>query len=407
MGIDIAYNGSNIHLPISPRATIDHFSPASTGQTCDFERFADTFARSGGRAFLSSEPPLIVVNDAYRETPTAVILAWLNRLDRHLLDRSSVLVATGTHPSPTDRQYEQILGEFLPRVGDRLSAHDAGDSSSMVKLGVDSLGGDIRVNRALAEHERLLIIGSVEPHYFAGFTGGRKSIFPGLADLATIERNHNLANSLEAAPLRLRGNPVAEHLESLMSTLEPERFFGIQVVRDAESPTASVFCGRLDVAFAEAVQKAEAVFARRVNDPYDIVICEVLPPLDRNLYQVQKALENCHRAVRDGGLIVLVSCCREGVGSPHFYDLAAEWDADKNVAVDGQHHFGSHKLSRVNAIGRRIRICIQSTLPDDVVRRVFYEPLDIVEELLYIDGSVGQDIRIAVAHDAGNIVLVE
>ncbi|MCK4605744.1 MAG: DUF2088 domain-containing protein [candidate division Zixibacteria bacterium] len=407
MGIDIAYNGSSIHLPIQSRVTVDHFSSLSTGQTCDFNQFAAAFAGSGGHAFLSEKTPLIIVNDAYRETPTEVILSWLNRLDGQLLDRVSILVATGTHQSPTDKQYKQILGEFLPRVGDRLSAHNARDGSSMVSLGVDSLGGNVRLNRAIVEQERLLVIGSVEPHYFAGFTGGRKSIFPGLADLATIERNHNLANSLEAAPLRLSGNPVAEHLESLMSTLKPERFFGVQVVRDVESPIAAVFCGRLDVAFAEAVQRAEAVFARRVKEPYDIVICEVLPPLDRNLYQVQKALENCQYAVRDGGLIVLVSCCREGIGSPYFFDLAARWDADKNAAADGQLHFGSHKLSRVNAIGRRIRVCLHSSLPDEVVRRVFYEPLDIVEELLYIDESVGPDIKIAVAHDAGNIVLTE
>ncbi len=407
MGIDIAYNGSSIQLPIPPRVTVDHFSPASTGQTCDFDQFAAAFAGSGGHDFLSGKTPLIVVNDAYRETPTAVILAWLNRLDGQLLDRASILVATGTHQSPTYRQYEQILGEFLPPVEDRLSAHDAGDYSSMVKLGVDNLGGDILLNRAIVEHERLLVIGSVEPHYFAGFTGGRKSIFPGLTDLATIERNHNLANSLEAAPLRLSGNPVAEHLQSLMSTLDPEKFFGIQVVRDAESPVAAVFCGRLDIAFAEAAQRAEAVFARRVTKPYNIVICEVLPPLDENLYQVQKALENCQHAVRDGGLIILVSCCREGIGSPYFFDLAAQWDTDKNAAFDGQLHFGSHKLSRVNAIGRRIRVCLHSGLPDEVVRRVFYEPLDIVKELLYIDECVGPDLRIAVACDAGNIVLSE
>jgi nickel-dependent lactate racemase len=276
----------------------------------------------------------------------------------------------------------------------------------LVSLGKDRFGEEVRVNRAVLEHAHVLVIGSVEPHYFAGYTGGRKAIFPGLADFETIARNHNLANSLEAAPLRLRGNPVAEHLDSLLNMLDQDKILGIQVVSDCSHKLAGVFCGPLNRAFHEACKMAEDVYSCAVSAPYDIVLCEVLPPLDRNLYQAQKALENCQAAVTDGGVVVIVSACTEGVGSEYFYRLAASWDKSANRAGDGGLHFGSHKLSRVIEIGRRIDVLLHSTLPPDMVRRVFYEPLDNLPDFSYSRGQECEIRNMAVVHDAANLVLM-
>lgn len=349
---------------------------------------------------------LVVVNDGYRNTPTPLILQWLDRLDPEFLDRASFLIATGTHDAPTEEHYHRIFGPFHDRVQRRTSYHDCQDRNSMVRFTDDPLGGAVLVNRAVLGDRPVLIIGSVEPHYFAGYTGGRKSIFPGLVDLATTERNHNLASSMSAAPLKLAGNPVAEHLQRLTDQIDSERFFSIQAVLDAEHRLGGVFCGRLADSFDRAVFLADQIYAHHVSRTYDLVLAELRPPLDKNLYQLQKAVENCQAAVADGGVLAVVSACEEGIGSPHFYGLAERWDPMRNRPQNGlPATFGSHKLSRVVAISQRIQIKIYSTLAKEDIVRVFYEPLDNPQEFLYSRRNVCEKCNVAVVFDAGHTVL--
>jgi nickel-dependent lactate racemase len=272
-------------------------------------------------------------------------------------------------------------------------------------LGTDSFQGEVWLNRQIKESQATIIIGSVEPHYFAGFTGGRKSIFPGLTDLATIERNHNLANSLDAAPLKLEGNPVAEHLDELMGLISAENMLTIQLVQDTTHQILGCFCGNLHNAYREAVDLSRQVYAHKIKRKYDLVIAEMLPPLDNNLYQAQKALENCQLAVKDGGTIVIVSACDGGIGSDFFFELADKWDRERNESSDGHQYFGSHKLSRVNTLSKRIDIRLVSHLSDKDIRRVYYEPLDNLEKFIYSTMSECEKNNMAVVHDAGHTVL--
>lgn len=405
MKIELTYAEGAITLDVPSCIEIDTFSPATAQDPLGFDTFQSGFIQAGGDLFLSGEPLLIIVNDGYRNTPTATILQWLDRLNSDVIDSAQYLIATGVHDAPTEEHYRKIFGPFWQRVRANVSYHDAHDQASMTALGADSLGGEIWLNSAVLQYKKILVISSVEPHYFAGFTGGRKAIFPGLTDFATIARNHNLANSLEAAPLKLEGNPVAEHLDSLMAMLDADRFFGIQIVTDSKRQIAGLFFGRLDIAFKNAAPVAEKIYSCQVSKRYNAVICEVLPPLDKNLYQAQKALENCQSAVRDGGTIIIVSACEEGVGSEHFFQLADKWDRQTNRARNGGQHFGSHKLSRVIAIGKRIDVRLYSTLPDEVARRVFYEPLDNLQFFLYSIGKECENYHLVVVHDAANMVL--
>ncbi|MEW5993015.1 MAG: lactate racemase domain-containing protein [Candidatus Zixiibacteriota bacterium] len=405
MKIELSYAGRSLTVEIPSSFTLDVFAPGQARHAVTESDFATEFREARGDSLASQVTSLIVVNDAYRTTPTSQILRWLDRTAPGLIDAASFLISTGAHPAPTEQQYQQIFGSLWPRVGTRVSAHDCHNRETMRSLGSDRFGGGVWVNQAVAAARQVLVIGSVEPHYFAGFTGGRKSIFPGLADFETIGRNHILANSLDAAPLRLQGNPVAEHLDSLFSLLDREKFFGIQLVTDTSRRIAGVFCGRLDNAFARAVTLAEQVYAHRISRQYDLVLCEVLPPLDANLYQVQKALENTQTAARDGGDLIILSACTEGIGSPYFFELAANWNPETNEAIDGKLHFGSHKLSRVVAIGRRIGILLCSRLAPDVVRQVYYEPLDKLQDFLYSRGQECEICNMAVVRDAAHTVL--
>jgi nickel-dependent lactate racemase len=405
MNIELAYADGLVTLDIPSTVKVDTFAPVTVSTPLGFPRFRDGFLRSGGDRFLSETRPLIVVNDGYRTTPTAAILQWLDKLDDKLIERVQFLIATGIHDPPTEEHYRRIFGTLWPRIRDKVSYHDCHNLSAMSALGTDNLGGTVLLHKTVLEHRQVLIIGSVEPHYFAGFTGGRKALFPGLTDFATVARNHNLANSLDAAPLKLQGNPVAEHLEHLMTFVDTTRMFSVQVVTDAKQQTAGLFFGSLYEAFRNAAACAEEIYSHNVSEPYDVVVCEVLPPLDRNLYQAQKAVENCQASVKDGGALIVFSACPDGIGSRYFFDLAEKWDRQANRARDGKLHFGSHKLSRLVSIGRRITVYLHSSLPADDVRRVFYEPLDNWRDFLYTRGRECEICNMAVVHDAANTVL--
>ena len=353
---------------------------------------------------LGGDPPLVIVNDGHRPTPTPRVLEWIDQFDPEFLDRAPFLIACGTHGEPQPDHLEKIFGRYLDRVTGRVDWHDCRNQDSMVKLGQDHFGKDVYLNRIAVEADRCLVITSAEPHYFAGFTGGRKSFFPGLTDLATVERNHNLANSLDCAPLRLEGNPMSEHLQEMLGFVDLGKVASIQLVVDAGHRVSGIFCGGLQEAFLEAARASEELYAYPVDEPYDLVLAEVRPPLDRSLYQIQKALENTQMAVRDGGTIAVVAACEDGVGSEHFFELADIWDREKNAPRDGVARFGSHKLSRVNAMTRRINVRLYSQLSPETPRQVFYEPVANLQALVG-ECLNGKNKRLAVVHDAGHSVL--
>ena len=405
MDVRLAYADSEIGLDIPAWAELDRYAPTAFEKAVTFADFLDEFKSAGGASLLDGDLPLIIVNDGHRNTPTEQILTWLAQLDSRLIDNTPYLVACGTHGEPSAEHYQRIFGRFLDRIRPRLSWHDCTDISQMVRVGVDHYRTDVWINRLAVKAKKLLMLSSVEPHYFAGFTGGRKSFFPGLTNRATIERNHNLANSLDCRPLRLAGNPMAEHLDEMLRLFGVDRVFSIQVVIDSSQKIGQVFCGRIDKAFTQAVAASEAVYSRQVEKPYDLVIAEVRPPLDRSLYQVQKALEHCQTVVVDGGTVIVVAACQDGIGKRNFYDLSDEWDRVNNRPKDGVPRFGSHKLSRVLAMTRRINVRLYSQLPDDQTRRVFYEPVHDLQVLLGECLDRNNRRRLAVVHDAGHTVL--
>lgn len=403
MEIRLAYGNEGITLDVPDGIDLDRYGLTAVERPITFEQFSTSVRGSGFNQFLGADRILVVVNDAYRSTPTPRILGWLRDLDASLLDRCDFLIAAGTHAAPTQPNLDTIFGSLRSEINSRISWHDARDLTAMRSVGRDADVHEVFLNRQYLDAAAVLVIGSVEPHYFAGYTGGRKSLFPGLSDLATTERNHNLANSLEAQPLRLAGNPLAENLERLLDLIDTSKVFSIQVVQDAGGRIDSVYCGKIRDSFKRSLNAANRLFAHTADRPYDVVIAELRPPLDRNLYQAQKALENTQMAVRDGGSVLVVSQCPEGIGAPHYLALAEEWDRERNEARDGVRRFGSHKLSRVNLMTRRIGVRLYSeVLPDDALK-VFYDPVDSMPT--WVGENIRSDTRVAVVYDAGNTVL--
>lgn len=357
------------------------------------------------RQFLEADGELlIVVNDQYRPTPTATVL---KRIVDHLSpEQTTFLVATALHEAPDQAELRVIFGDSLGRFNNRVKVHDAFSDSELVSF--SSQGKEIRLNRLLADHQRILTIGSVEPHYFAGFTGGRKIFLPGCSSFADTRANHALALSSGSRPLATSGNPVWEDIVSRTACLNDREQFSIQLVAGHSRTVLHAAIGKWDEAFEESRRFVVDNFAHGVTSCFDIVICVVHPPLDRNLYQLQKSYENVAETVRNGGSILLVSGCDDGVGDGRFLKLAAAIAAGGDVATEDPESaaMGIHKVVRTRALAGRIDLLLVSRLEDGVLQHLPIQPRrdlkQAVRELLI---KYGDKCKLAVVLDSASQVL--
>jgi len=401
MQVMINYGHKKLILQLPDDITFDEYNHLSAGEPVDKNAFMQVLISAEKKHFDIREADLFVVNDAYRPTPTGMVLDWLTETGK-LNKNAKFLISTGCHRSPDSYQMKEIFGGLYDSLRKRIIVHDAHDVNNMVPVGEDPLRGEVLLNRNYAQADKVVVIGSVEPHYFAGFTGGRKSIFPGLCDYDTIVRNHKLATSPDAAPLKLAGNPVDEHLCSLMKLIPTGGIFSIQLVQGEKGEIAAVFCGDIYESFERAKERSSGLFGIEVEDKYDLLLAEVRPPLDGNLYQLQKSLENCQSVVRDGGKIILFSPCREGIGEDSFYRLSEKWDPDKERASND--NFGIHKLRRVYDIGCRIDVRLFSELPGGVPDKVFFNSMKELQPIF--DNFIEKNMHVCLVHDAGHTVMI-
>lgn len=324
---------------------------------------------------------LVIVNDATRPTPTARVLLEMKVI---LLSHPDVkfIVATGAHRAPTEDEFRFIFGEIYDEMRDRIFVHDARKDEDMDYLGVSSNGTEMYINKMVRQAGNVLVIGSVEPHYFAGYTGGRKSFLPGVAGYKTIEMNHKHALSNAAQSLALEGNPVAEDMTDAMEMLKDLNIFSVQTVLTADHGLYAMTAGDLFESFDAAVVKANEVFGTKFKKKGNIVLTAAPYPMDIDLYQSQKALENGRLALEDGGIIILVSKCRDGVGDDTFLNLLGSSATCNEVMAKTSecYKLGFHKAARMAQIGTWAKMWAVSDLDSDVLKSAKLESQEGIQE---------------------------
>ena len=247
--------GANVERAADPAAVL---KAALAAPSAEFEAFLAT----------APSPLLVVVNDGTRPTPSADVLAmvrpaleeWLRPSGREL----AFVIATGTHRCALPREVERILGFDVAKAhASRIFCHDAKDQDSLVHLGRTKRGTEIWVNRLLAEARSVVLINSVEPHYFAGYTGGRKSLFPGLAGYETVWANHKLSMQAGSEHLVLTGNPVHEDLEEATALgVTGKQVYSVQLVLDKDHRVGFASAGSLERPSGGRGRGRQAVRAR-------------------------------------------------------------------------------------------------------------------------------------------------
>lgn len=325
---------------------------------------------------------LIVVNDADRATPTARILRQIRNETGSL--NFDFLIATGSHPPPSESDLRTIFGDLLSAVRGRLHVHDCRNTDETVRIGVTSRGTPVRINRRVLDADGIVAIGSVEPHYFAGFTGGRKSFLPGTAGFESIERNHKLALEPGVDVAVLEGNPVHEDMAEAAEMLGEKPIFSIQAVLDAEDRIAAVYAGPLKAGFRAGVKTARDIYCVPVRNKADVIVTAAEPPLDKNLYQAHKAIENVRTALKPGGVLILAAACPEGIGNDAFARLLAASDSPGTAirSIRGSYRLGHHKAARIASLVQTARLWAVTELCEEVLLPLFIQKKSDVQSAL-------------------------
>ena len=406
MQIPIAYGkGDHLNLEINEKNLLGVFDPNSVAKFDETTLIAKALAnpinqKSFDEFIAGDEKIVIIVNDGTRPTPTAKVLKQIYPKIRK--KNKIFIIATGCHREGTLDEYEMIFGkEIYAEISAKNEVHDHDSKhDEMVFLGESKNGTQMYLNKIVAEAKKVIVIGSVEPHYFAGYTGGRKAFLPGTASYESITQNHKLALSSDAQALRLEGNPVHEDMIDAMKVLAHIDVFSIQTVLDSEHGVYYASAGDLNDSFYDCVKKADEVFCVNIPRKADIVISVAPYPMDVDLYQAQKALDNGKLALARDGILIMVAKCRTGIGPKPFFNLMASAPTPQEVLekISNEFHLGYHKAAKMAEISLWAQTWAVSELSDDEMRAVHLKPYHDLQKAL--DDALAQK-----GADAGIIIL--
>ncbi len=355
MIIPIPYGNTNLKIEVDEKYILDVISPKECGSGNSEKILMNAVNHPLGDeslgAFLKDTGRVnVVVNDAARPTRTAAVISIISDLIRD--QDTHFVVATGAHRSPDEFELMNIFGNHYDRYKNRITVHDSRDDSTHYYLGRTRYGNEMWLNNETAKEDRILVIGSIEPHYFAGFTGDRKALLPGIAANRTIERNHSLALHANARPLKLDGNPVHEEMIDCASALGRKRIYSIQMIMDKHQNICRAYTGPIIRTLETATDDARHIFSARITRKADIVVTVAQRPFDINLYQTLKSIEHGRLALNEGGILIFVSPCTEGLGPESFARLFENEDAIQNAAKNARSRYslGDHNAYNLKTL---------------------------------------------------------
>ena len=351
-----------------------------------------------------SDEPLVIVNDSQRHTPTPHVLDLFPTLDLNYI------VATGTHRAPDREGLKYIFGKHLDRIKpDNIYIHDSQAYAEHTDYGTSTRGTDILIDDRVAEAEDIIIIGSIEPHYFAGYTGGRKGILPGVSAYSTVEHNHSFALDPNAMVLKLNGNPVHEDMEEgARVVLKDKNSLGVMSVVDRERSIKAIAAGDLFESFYSLIPAVNQMYTGEITHKYDIVIAVAAPPVDASFYQAHKAIENAKVALKHGGVFIIVAPCDEGIGESVFYELLKEAETPADVefeVMERGYRLGYHKSVKLAQLVSENSLFVVSNMAPEIVKDMFargYRNVnDALKDALELTGKYAE---VLVVEDATGMV---
>ena len=362
-----------------------------------------------GEILKSGDSVAVVVDDSTRATPSYLmvppLLDELNRVG--VKDEGITLIfGCGSHRAVKPEEMKKLVGEeALERV--KVVNHDC-KSEDLVYLGKTAkFGTKVYVNKVFAEADARILTGDVELHYYAGYGGGRKSILPAVSGAETIQSNHAMLLNSKARTGVLEGNPVHEDMMEAAELAKVD--FVLNIVTNSKNELVRAFAGDLEEAFNEVVKLVDEMYKVPIERRAEILLLSPGGhPLDINLYQAYKGVDNALDAVKRGGVMVLVAECPEGHGHDVFYEWMTKFKDMKQMEKEIKRRFrlGGHKAYYMLKAVQKAEIILVSAMPDYLAQNVFkLKTARAINDALRDDFDIaGKNARVwAMSH--GNMTL--
>lgn len=322
----------------------------------------------------------IITSDITRPMPAYVVLpSVLEELYAAGVAKEDITVvfALGSHRGHTEEEMIKMAGR---RVYETVACVDS-DLSDCIHMGVTTRGTPVDITRVVAEADRRICLGNIEYHYFAGYSGGAKAIMPGVSTREAIQANHRMMTDSSACAGNLDTNPLRQDIEEAAAICGVD--FIVNVVLDEHKKVVHASAGDLVKAHREGCAYLDTMYQKPIEKRADIVIVsQGGAPKDLNLYQTQKALDNSKHAVKDGGIIILVGSCKEGMGEKTFEKWMQEAKAPEELIDRIQKDFklGGHKAAAIAMVLQHASIYLVSDMKPEDVKNAFMEPFGSVQE---------------------------
>ncbi|MDA8745148.1 nickel-dependent lactate racemase [Rubripirellula amarantea] len=410
MKIQLAYGRDNLSVDF-PDAQISVLEPKHQPGISDeraalFESLDNPIEAMPLKHQIDSGKDITIVHtDITRATPNDRLIPWLlEYLEDAGADRERItlLNGLGTHRPNTTAELEQMLtAEVVAKY--RCLNHEPDRDEAHESFGVTRNGTEVLINRHLTSADVRIITGFIEPHFFAGFSGGPKGIMPGVAAMRTVMSNHGAHHIGDARATFgvTEGNPLWEEMRDIALRIGPS--FLLNVALNDQREITSYFAGDLVAAHANGIEFVRESAMQAVDEPFDVVVTTNSGyPLDMNLYQAVKGMRAAELIVKEGGTIILAAECVEGVpaGSPHEQLLES---------VDSPGYL-LHKLESTSEtlpeqwqghiqamVQKKAKVLLYSSLPDQTVKNCLMEPCHSIEmAIANILSELGPSARIGV-----------
>lgn len=323
----------------------------------------------------------ISINDKTRPVPNDLLLdCLLEELrqrgvpDKHI----TLFIASGTHIPMAMDEYHLILSEKVTSRY-RILAHDCDDDDNLVNLGETKAGTPVFINRKFYESDLKIVVGDIELHHFAGYSGGVKSAAIGLAGRLTINSNHTLLRDQNSVVAQYEVNPLRMDIEDIGEMAGVD--LALNAVLSEEKKVLRAYFGQPREVMRAGIEAVNSIAQVPIREKYDVVIASAGGyPKDINLYQAQKAMTHASLFCKPGGKIILVAECREGAGSAGYLQFMQGITSVREVMTRFQQSgfsVGPHKAFQIARLLENFDIYLLSSMQPETVRSLLLKPMEV------------------------------
>jgi nickel-dependent lactate racemase len=351
----------------------------------------------------SSDKVVIVISDITRPTPNHKLVPWLLEEIAHVpIENVTIINGTATHRDQTREEFIAMLGEEIVNKV-RIINHHCHEKDELKHIGTSRFGCEVYLNKEYVEADFKIVTGFIEPHFFAGFSGGPKGIMPGIAGIETILTFHNA--KMIGHPLATWGvlekNPLQEMAREVNMFCKPD--FLLNVALNGKKEITNVFAGELAEAHAAGCAYVKEHAMIKCDQRFDVVITTNSGyPLDQNLYQAVKGMNAAQKIVKQGGTIICAAECIEGMPAHGNFSKILGMRNTPSELLDMINEpsfqmFDQWEAQRLAMIQEWAEVYMYSTLPDESVEIAKLKPTKSIEKTLKdLADKYGDNMSIAV-----------